>query len=126
MAEPTNTTAGTKAPGGHKAAGFPPFKTQTFPSQLFWLAITFAFLFVVLWRVAGPRINGVITLRRSTINADIQAAQKARGDAEAAGAAYEVALAGARARANALAEETRSGLNAEIAKAKADADAQAA
>ena len=120
MADAT-TTATTEAP---KPGGFPPFDHTTFPSQIFWLTVTFAFLFVVLWRVAGPRINGVITTRRNTINGDIRAAQKARGDAEAAGAAYDVALAGARARAGAMAEENRQGLNAEIAKAKTHAEAR--
>ena len=108
-----------------KSGGFPPFDASTFPSQLFWLTVTFAFLFVVLWRVAGPRINGVITSRRGAINADIEAAQKARGNAEGASAAYETALAGARARAGAMAEENRQKLNAEIAKAKALADDEA-
>jgi F-type H+-transporting ATPase subunit b len=122
MAEAT-TTATTEAPA---TGGFPPFDQTTFPSQLFWLAVTFAFLFVVMWRVAGPRIHGVIANRRNTINGDIQAAQKARADAESAGAAYQTALAGARARAQALAEENRQTLNAEIAKAKARAEAEAA
>jgi F-type H+-transporting ATPase subunit b len=123
MAEPT-TTATTEAP--KHQGGFPPFDTTTFPSQLFWLAITFGFLFVVLWRVAGPKIKGAITLRRGAINSDIEAAQKARGDADAAGLAYQTALAGARARAQGLAEENRQSLNAEIAKAKAAAEADAA
>jgi F-type H+-transporting ATPase subunit b len=123
MAEAPATTATTQAP--KKEGGFPPFDTTTFPSQLFWLAVTFAFLFTVLWRVAGPRINGAITNRRGVINGAIAEAGKARGDAEAAQADYEKALAGARARANALAEETRTHLNAEIAKAKATADAAA-
>ena len=118
MAEGTTT-------GTEEAKGFPPFKTETFPSQLFWLAVTFAFLFVMLWKVAGPRIQGVISSRRGAINADIAAAQKARGDAENASDAYQAALAGARARANAHAEENRQKLNAEIAKAKAEADAEA-
>ena len=122
MADGT-TTASTEAP---KAAGFPPFDQTTFPSQLFWLVVTFAVMFVVLWRVAGPRINGVITSRRGAINSDIEAAQRARGDAESASAAYDAALHQARARANALAEETRQKLNAEIAQAKAHADAEAA
>ena len=122
MAEPV-THATTEAP--KKEGGFPPFDTTTFPSQLFWLAVTFAFLFTVLWKVAGPRINSAITNRRGVINGAIAEAGKARGDAEAAQAAYEIALAGARARGNALAEETRQRLNAEIAKAKAAADVQA-
>ena len=125
MAGASETTATTEVPAKHEAAGFPPFKTETFPSQLFWLAITFGFLFLVLWRVAGPKINAAITGRRGTINGSIAEAGKARGDAEAAQAAYETALAKARARANALAEDTRTKLNAEIAKAKAAADAKA-
>jgi F-type H+-transporting ATPase subunit b len=123
MADAT-TTASTGAP--EQGSSFPPFDQTTFPSQIFWLVVTFAFLFVVLWRVAGPRINGVITSRRGAINGDIAAAQRARGDAEGASAAYQTALAGARARANALAEENRQILNAEIASAKARADEDAA
>lgn len=122
MAEATTTTTGVPA---QQPAGFPPFKTETYPSQIFWLAVTFAVLFVVMWRIAGPRINGVITSRRGTINADIAAAEKARRDAESASAAYLTALAGARARAQNLAEENRQILNGEIAKAKAEAEADA-
>ena len=125
MADAPHTTATTEVPAEHEAAGFPPFKTETFPSQLFWLAVTFTFLFVVLWRVAGPKINAAITSRRGAINGAIAEAGKARADAEAAQAAYETALATARARANALAEDTRTKMNAEIAKAKAQADAKA-
>jgi len=123
MADEPAHTATTEAP--KTEGGFPPFDTTTFASQFFWLAITFAFLFTVLWRVAGPRINGAITNRRGVINGAIADAGKARADAEAAQAAYENALAAARARANALAEDTRAKLNAEIAKAKAEADSKA-
>jgi F-type H+-transporting ATPase subunit b len=122
MAGATTTTTGVP---GHKAAGFPPFKTETFPSQIFWLVITFAFLFVVLWRVAGPRISGTITTRRDRINGDLADAQKHRGDAEAALAGYQAALAGARARAQAMAEDNRKSIVGEIDRAKAAADTQA-
>ena len=120
------TSASTSQPAPAQASGgFPPFDQTTFPSQIFWLVITFAFLFVVMWRVAGPRINGAITLRRNKVNGDLAEAQKYRGDADAASLAYQTALAGARARATALAEESRKATNAEIDKAKADADAKA-
>ncbi len=88
MADAATTTATTEA-APHKGAGFPPFKTETFPSQLFWLAVTFAFLFVVLWRVAGPRIAGTIGARRHRIADDLAVAQKNRTGAEAAEAAYQ-------------------------------------
>ena len=119
----SETTATTEHPGGK--SGFPPFDTKTFPSQIFWLAITFSVLFIVLWRIAGPRIADTIAARRKQISGDIEAAQKARGDADAASAAYQTALAGARARAQTLAEENRKRVTSDIDKAKADADARA-
>lgn len=118
-------SATTEVPAEH-SGGFPPFKTETFPSQLFWLAITFAFLFVVLWRFAGPRIQGTIADRRNRIAGDVAEAEKHRRDAEQASTAYEAALNAARGRALALADENRKGIASEVAGARAKADAEAA
>jgi F-type H+-transporting ATPase subunit b len=122
MATEPVTHTGTEAQHG---AGFPPFKTESFPSQIFWLALCFAVLFVVLWRVAGPRISGVIGLRKGQIAGDIEAAGKHRSDAEAALAGYETALATARAKAHAEAEENRKRIEAEVEQARTAADAEA-
>ena len=122
MSGQTVTHTGTEA---QHSAGFPPFKTESFPSQIFWLVVTFAVLFVVLWRVAGPRIAGVIGARKAQIDGDIQAAEKHRADAAAALAAYDSALAEARTKAHAQAEANRKVIEAEVEKAKAEADAEA-
>ncbi len=119
----SHTTAVGAAP---KTGGFPPFDTKTFPNQFFWLAIMFAFLFVVLWRIAGPRIAGVIGARKGQVAGDLAQAETHRKDAEAAQAAYEAALAEARKRAHAVAEENRKRVGDEIDAAKAAADADAA
>jgi len=115
-------SASTEVPARPEGAGFPPFKTETFPSQIFWLVITFAFLFAVLWRIAGPRIQGVITTRRGQIEGDLAKAQSHRSDAEGASAAYQAALASARTRAQALAEENRKRIAGEVDRAKLEAD----
>lgn len=123
----TDTAASTAQP--HAApAGFPPFKTETFPAQFFWLAVTFAVLFVVMWRVAVPRIAGSIGLRRGQIDGDLAAAEAHRKAAEELAAAHEAARAEARKKAHSLAEENRQLVQTEIdaAKARADAAAQAA
>ncbi len=122
MATQPVTHTGTEAQHG---AGFPPFKTETFPSQLFWLVVTFAVLFVVLWRIAGPRIRDAIGQRKGQIASDIEAAETHRKDAEAALAAYEAALASARSKAHAEAEQNRKQIEAEVEKARAAADAEA-
>lgn len=121
----------TAAPATHTAteaqhgAGFPPFKTETFPSQLFWLAITFIVLLVVMWRIVGPRIGTVIGERKGRIDGDLATADKHRRDAEAALAFYQSALAEARARGQKVAEELRKFVTDEIEKAKAAAEAEA-
>jgi F-type H+-transporting ATPase subunit b len=124
MAAAETTTAGTQAPSPERG-GFPPFKSETYPAQLFWLTVTFAFLFVVLWRVAGPRIAGVIGERKGRIAGDIGSAERHRKDAEAALASYQSALAAGRDSARALLEENRKRIAAEADRVKAIADAQA-
>jgi F-type H+-transporting ATPase subunit b len=121
----TAKTMESTAPAPQATGGFPPFDTKTFPSQLFWLGLTFLFLFLVLWRLVTPRISGIITARRDQINGDVKMADRHRKDAEGASAAYETALAGARARAHKLADENRKRLDEEVGKAKADADGDA-
>ncbi len=102
MAEPT---AHTEAPAEHHA--FPPFEAQHYPSQLFWLALSFILLYVLMSRVALPRIGGILAERRRRIAEDLAAAQRFKEQSEAADAAYQKALAEARARAQAIANETR-------------------
>ncbi len=122
MPAETATATGTVAPHG---AEFPPFKTETFPSQLFWLAVTFAFLLVVMWRIVGPRMNAVIGGRKERIDGDLAAASKHRKDAEAALATYQSALAEANARAQKAADENRKLVADEVEKARTAAEAEA-
>ena len=96
----------------HKS-GFPPFAKETFASQLVWLAICFAALYLMISRVAVPRIGGIIEERSNRIEGDFAAAQRMKDESEAALAAYEKSLAEARNRAQAIGAEIRNKLNAE-------------
>jgi len=111
MAEPT--TAHTEQPGSPHSAPFPPFEKQTFPSQLFWLAICFIAIYVMTARLVRPRVGGIIEGRSARISGDLAEAGRLKGESEAAMAAYEKALADARSRAQAIAGETRDRLQAE-------------
>ena len=90
-------------PKGH----FPPFEKETFASQLFWLAIAFVALYVIVSRFAIPRIGGIMAARADRISDDLAEAKRLKDESNAAIAAYEKALADARSRAQALANETR-------------------
>jgi F-type H+-transporting ATPase subunit b len=99
------TTAHTEAPAGHTK--FPPFNSEYFPSQLVWLAISFVLLYVLMSRIALPRIGGIMAARNKVINDDLAAAEQLKERSNAANAAYEKALADARSRAQAIAGATR-------------------
>lgn len=105
---PTDTATGTAV--AHPAAEhavFPPFDSSTFASQLLWLAITFVALYYLMAKVAIPRISGILTERTGRIAADVDKAERAKVDSEAALAAYEKALAAARSNASTIAESAR-------------------
>ena len=105
------TTAHTAADGGHKAP-FPPFQKDTFASQLVSLLVAFVALYLIVSRIALPRVGGVIDARQNAIEGDLNAAQKLKDESDAALKAYESELAAARSRAQAIGAETREKLNA--------------
>src|SRR3954470_19944076 len=84
-------------------AHFPPFERDTFASQLFWLALAFVTLYVIISRLAVPRMDGIANARQQRIENDLAEARRLKDESVAAMAAYEKALADARARAQALA-----------------------
>ena len=99
------TTAHTQAPGEKHT--FPPFDSQHFPSQVFWLALSFVLLYVLMSKIALPRIGSILADRSKRISDDIAAAQQLKERSDAAHAAYEKALADARNRAQGIANATR-------------------
>ena len=101
----------------------PQLDVTTWPSQLFWLAVTFLALYFIISRMVIPRTGGVIEKRKSTIDGDLAAAKKLKGETDAAIASYEAALAEARAKAQAIATDNRNKLTAEIDGERAKLDA---
>ena len=59
----------------------PQLNPEFFVSQLFWLVVTFSFLFVFLWRVSLPRIGNVLDKRERKITDDLTAAKELQAEA---------------------------------------------
>jgi F-type H+-transporting ATPase subunit b len=108
----------------------PQLDFSTFSNQIFWLAVTLVAIYMILSRVALPRIAAVLAERQGTITNDIAAAEDLKAKAVEAENVYNQALADARAEAQRIAAETRAeiqvGLDEAIAKADVEISAKAA
>lgn len=83
-------------------AGMPQFDPSGFAPQIVWLAITFIALYLVMSKVALPRIAEVLQDRARRVEDNLAKAEALTREAEAAREAYEKAVAESRSRAAAL------------------------
>ena len=97
----------TDSHGAAEAAGMPQLEFSAFPNQVFWLVVALVIIYLILSRIALPRIASVLAERRNMITADIATADELRRKAEDAGAAYNRALADARAEAARIVAEAK-------------------
>ena len=120
MATDTHSAAEASGPG------MPQLDFSTWGNQIFWLVITLVVIYLILSRVALPRIASVLAERQGTITNDIAAAEDLKAKAQDAEAAYDKALIDARAEAGRIVAETKAGIQADLDKAIATADTKIA
>ena len=104
----------------------PQLEFADFTPQLVWLVIVFGALYLMMAKVALPRVSEVLLSREQRIANDLDAAERLNQEAQDALKAYEAALADARAKAHTLAVETREKVQAEAAAKQAEAEARLA
>lgn len=121
----TETVAAEAAGAAHEAgsAGMPQLDFSTFPNQIFWLVVTLVVIYLILSRIALPRIGSVLAERKGTITNDLAAAEELKQKAVAAEAAYNDALARARVEAAKIVAEARAEIQKDLDKEMAKADA---
>jgi F-type H+-transporting ATPase subunit b len=99
------TTAANAAQGG-----MPQLNFHDFPPQLVWLAITFVVLYVVMAKIALPRVGEVLQMRADRLKDDLDRAAALKAETDQMIAAYEKALTDARNKAASVSRETATAL----------------
>jgi len=80
-----------KTTGADQAAstpGMPQLDFSTFPNQIFWLVVTLVVIYLILNRVALPRIASVLADRSGSIQRDLDQAEDMKRQAVEAEEAY--------------------------------------
>jgi F-type H+-transporting ATPase subunit b len=78
------------------SGGMPQLDYHSFAPQLVWLAIAFLALYLVMSRLAVPRIADTLEKRQGKIQGDLDAAEKANEETRALVQAYEKRMADTR------------------------------
>ncbi len=126
MATETTGTVSTCVDSHGGAIGMPQLCFEWFPNQMFWLVVTLVVIFLVLSRVALPRIAAILAERQGTITNDIAAAEDLKARAVEAEEAYNKALADARTEAQAIVAKAKAEIQADLDVAIQKADAEIA
>ena len=108
------------------APGMPQLDFATFPNQIFWLIVTLVAIYLILTKVALPRISAVLAERSGTITNDLATAEELKLQAVEAEKAYEKALADARAEAHKIVAAAKAEIQEELDVATDKADAEIA
>ena len=106
--------------GGGAASGLPQLDPTWWPSQLFWLTVTFGLLYWLMASKFLPALGAAIEERRDRIADDLDQAGDFKRQAEEAETAYNKSLSDAKARAQAIAAETRADVDKDIAAMQAE------
>lgn len=124
MANTAETVAG--AAGEVAEKGMPQLNFSTWPNQIFWLLVALVLIYLVLSRVALPRIAAILAERKGTIGNDLAAAEELKQKAVAAEKAYQEALTRARGDAARIVADAKAEIQKDLNLAIARADTEIA
>jgi F-type H+-transporting ATPase subunit b len=102
----------------------PQLDPQYFAPQIIWTLLSFAVMYLILVKLAVPRISDVLLNRSQRIDSDLSEAEQLKREAETAHDNYEKALSEAKAKAHQIAQDMRDRLLAETNSLRAEMDAR--
>jgi F-type H+-transporting ATPase subunit b len=108
------------SPAFAEEAGMPQLDPTWFPSQIFWLAVSFVLLYTIVSLLITPRVGGVLETRAEAINEAIALAEKLKKQAASTKGNFEQITAEARLAASQLIGEAQGDVAKEAAIANED------
>lgn len=107
----------------HHQGGLPQLQFSTYPSQIFWLIVSFTLLYFLMKR-SLPRVTEILETRHARIQADLDRAAALRAEAEDASSRFDKVLSDAQQTAGQKMRETNEKAAAALAERQAKVDAE--
>lgn len=101
-------------------AGMPQLNPDTWFSQIFWLVITFVFLYVVISKIVLPKLSESIEQRNDHVSDNIDAANHLKNQAEEKYQEYLKIIADAKKEAKEIIEKNKKDLQSDFENRKRD------
>lgn len=107
------------APAFAEEAGMPQMDPTWFLNQLFWLAVSFTVLYIIISRMVVPGVGGVLKRRADAIEGAIAEAERVKAVAGSTRSDFEAAGSSARAQAAELMAHAQAEASREASEASA-------
>jgi F-type H+-transporting ATPase subunit b len=98
----------------------PQFNPEWYVSQIFWLIVTFVVLYLLMSRIALPRVAQILQERREKVSDDLAKAERLKSEAQEIYDSYESSLREAREQAQKVMREAREEIDQDHAKRHAE------
>lgn len=122
----THEAVGATGGEAHHEGGFPPFQQENFAPQIVWLIGIFGILYLLMSRVALPRVGGILENRETKIASDLEASREMQAKAQAAARANEENIRLRREEAQAIGRDAQQKIANEAAAQRTRAETEAA
>lgn len=122
--DPAATQHDAHGEAGEHGGGLPQLDSSTFPSQIFWLIVSFLTLYYLLSKKALPRVAEILEARQDRIGSDLDRAARLRAEAEEAQKRHEQVVAEAQARAAAQLKASQERMTADAARRHGEIEAE--
>ena len=109
---------------GQQSAGLPQMDISTFPSQIFWLVVTFSILYIFMWKFVIPKLRITIEERKDKVSNDVNEAEKLKSEAEEILNKYESKISSSNQDAQKIITEARNQSDEYIDKVKKENEAK--
>ena len=105
-----------------QGGGLPQMDIGSYPSQIFWLIITFGVLYIFMWKIAIPQLRTTVEERKDKVSMDLNDAEQLKTEAKSILEEYEAKITNSNLEASSIYTNTKSDIVKKIDSSKRETD----